>query len=200
MISKPKYKIARRLGAGVYEKTQTPKFAASEARRGKKKSKPKALSGFGEQLLEKQKIRYSYGVTERQLSRYVKEAVASKEANTPSLLFDRLERRLDNAIYRMGIASTRALGRQMVSHGHILVNGRRVTIPSYEVKKGDVVAIREGSKSSPLFQQLSEKLKTYQAPKWVAFNPGTLTGKVEGSPVYTQEFFNIDTVLEFYSR
>ena len=180
MISKPKYKIARRLGAGVYEKTQTPKFAASEARRGKKKSKPKALSGFGEQLLEKQKIRYSYGVTERQLSRYVKEAVASKEANTPSLLFDRLERRLDNAIYRMGIASTRALGRQMVSHGHILVNGRRVTIP--------------------LFQQLSEKLKTYQAPKWVTFNPGTLTGKVEGSPVYTQEFFNIDTVLEFYSR
>ena len=200
MISKPKYKIARRLVAGVYEKTQSPKFAASEARRGRKKSKPKALSGFGEQLLEKQKIRYSYGVTERQLSRYVKEAVASKEANTPSLLYDRLERRLDNAIYRMGIASTRALGRQMVSHGHILVNGRRVTIPSYEVKKGDVVAIREGSKGSPLFQQLSEKLKTYQAPKWVTFNPGALIGKVEGLPVYTQEFFNIDTVLEFYSR
>ncbi len=200
MLSKPKYKIGRRLGAGVYEKCQTPKFAASEARRGKKKSRPKALSGFGEQLLEKQKIRYSYGVTERQLSRYVNDAVESKQSNTPSLLYERLERRLDNTVYRMGIASTRALGRQMVSHGHIVVNGRRVTIPSYEVKKDDVIVIREGSKASPLFQQLSEKMKTYQMPKWVSFDPGALTGKVLGTPVYTQEFFNIDTVLEFYSR
>ena len=123
----PKYKIARRLGPAVFEKTQTQKFALSEARHaaGKKRDKrSKALSDFGLQLIEKQRVRFSYGITERQLSNYVEKAIETK-GNPSENLFASLESRLDNVVYRMGIAHTRRLARQMVSHGHFVVYGKR---------------------------------------------------------------------------
>lgn len=200
MQKKPKYKIGRRLGAGVFEKCQTPKFVASSQRKAKASSKrPKALSEFGQQLIEKQKIRFSYGITERQLSNYVKEASA-KKGSTQEQLFELLESRLDNVVYRLGLAHTRRLARQMVSHGHFTVNGTRTTIPSYRTKIGDVIAPRAGSKSSALFANLAERLKTYKQPDWVTLDESSIEGKVTGKPKNTEGFLNIGSVLEFYSR
>src|SRR3989338_8960123 len=140
MISKPKYKICRRLGPGVFDKCQTSKFASVSGKYSSKSGKrPKALSDFGNQLLEKQRIRSSYGINEKQFSNYVRDAVASKGATASDALYERLETRLDNSIYKMGLAVSRALARQMVSHGHFVVNGHKVTIPSFQVKIGDII-------------------------------------------------------------
>ena len=200
----PKYKIARRLGAGVFEKTQTQKFQLSEARhaRGKKSDKrPKPLSDFGIHLVEKQRVRFSYGITERQLSNYVIKANESKGANVGEKLFGMLENRLDNVVYRLGIAHTRRYARQMVSHGHFLVNGKRTTVPSLAVKEGDVITVREGSKKSVMFANIAKKMESYSVPKWLRFDADKLTATVAGvAPLETGGIFNLQTVLEYYSR
>ena len=199
----PRYKIARRLGPAVFEKTQTQKFQLSEARHARKKSdkRPKALSDFGIQLIEKQRVRFSYGITERQLSNYVIKATAMKGVNTGEKLYGMLESRLDNVVYRLGIAHTRRLARQMVSHGHFVVNGKRTTVPSYAVSIGDVVTVREGSKKSVLFTELATKLKNYSVPKWLRFDIEKIEAHVEGVPALeTGGAFNLNTVLEYYSR
>jgi len=104
-----------------------------------RRKRPKAPTEYGTQLIEKQKIRFSYGISERQLSNYVKKATQNKGAGTAEKLFESLESRLDNVIYRMGLGASRRATRQMVSHGHFIVNDHRVTIPSYEIKTGDVI-------------------------------------------------------------
>ena len=199
----PKYKIARRLGPAVFEKTQTQKFQLSEARHARKKSdkRPKPLSDFGLQLIEKQRVRFSYGITERQLSNYVAKAAETKGAGHAEKLYGMLENRLDNVVYRLGIAHTRRLARQMTSHGHFLVNGKRTTVPSYAVKVGDIVTAREGSKKSVLFTNLPEKMKNYSVPKWLKFDTEKISAEVIGAPVIeTGGAFNLNTVLEYYSR
>lgn len=200
MITKPKFKICRRLGPGVYDKCQTPKFAAVSKKSGAFGGRPKALSEYGLQLLEKQKIRFSYGITERQLSNYVEKASHIKGAGTSEKFFEELESRLDNVVYRMGLSPSRRGARQMVSHGHFVVNGDRVTVPSFGVKVGDVIKIREGSKGSPLFAGLGERLKEYNSPDWVSFDPEKLEGKILSKPKNTETFIDLDAVLEFYSR
>lgn len=201
MISKPKFKICRRLGPGVYDKCQTAKFSATA---GKGSSlvarRPKALSEYGTQLIEKQKVRFSYGITERQLSNYVQKAIRAKGAGTADRLYEGLEFRLDNVVYRMGLAPSRRAGRQMVSHGHFIVNNTKVTIPSYELKSGDVVKIREGSKQKKIFNNIAGKMKDYNPPAWVMFDAGTLEGKILDKPKNTESFFDLNAVLEFYSR
>ncbi len=199
MLSKPKFKICRRLGPGVYDKCQTAKFTTAP-KGGAFGKRPKALSEYGTQLIEKQKTRFSYGISERQLSNYVKKASLIKGAGTTERLFEMLESRLDNAIYRMGLAPSRRGARQMVSHGHFIVGNHRVTVPSYELKIGDVIKIREGSKSSPLFTGLTEKLKDYNAPAWVSFDLKSLEGKILAKPKNTESFVDLNAVLEFYSR
>lgn len=199
MIKKPKFKIARRLGAGVYDKTQTPKFAAS-AKGPQGGKRPKAPSEYGAQLIEKQKVRYSYGITERQLANYVKKAVHLKGAGTVLKLYEMLELRLDNAVYRMGIAPSRRAARQFVSHGHFIVHGHRVTVPSYELKVGDVIGVREGSKGRKIFDNLTDRLKDYSAPSWITFDAGRMEGKVLGLPENAETFLDLNAVLEFYSR
>lgn len=199
----PKYKIARRLGPAVFEKTQTQKFQLSEARHARKKSdkRPKPLSDFGLQLIEKQRVRFSYGIIERQLGNYVAKATETKGANSAEKLFGLLENRLDNVIYRLGIAHTRRLARQMVSHGHFIVNGKRTTVPSYAVRVGDVVTVREGSKKSVMFAELAKKLQNYSVPKWLKFEVESMTATVVGDPVLeTGGAINLNTVLEYYSR
>ena len=199
----PRYKIARRLGAAVFEKTQTQKFQLSEARHARKKSdkRPKALSDYGLQLIEKQRVRFSYGITERQLSNYVKKATETKGGNSSERLYGMLESRLDNVVYRLGIAHTRRLARQMVSHGHFVVNGKRTTGPSYAVSVGDVITAREGSKKSVLFADIPKKLQTYSVPKWLRFDGEKITATVEGVPALeVGGAINLNTVLEFYSR
>jgi small subunit ribosomal protein S4 len=162
--------------------------------------RPKAPTEYGAQLIEKQKIRFSYGITERQLSNYVKKASLIKGAGTVEKLYEELEFRLDNAIYRMGLGSSRRSTRQMVSHGHFIVNGQRVTIPSYELKSGDIIKIREGSKVKKIFNNLAEKIKDYHSPTWVSFDVNTLEGKILNKPKNTEGFIDLNAVLEFYSR
>ncbi len=200
MLKKPKYKIARRLGAGVYDKTQTPKFSAASGQFARGGRRPKALSEYGTQLLEKQKIRFSYGITERQLANYVKRAIETKGAQAAERFYQELESRLDNVLYRMGLAPSRRAARQIVSHGHFTIGGRRVTIPSYSVRPGDAIKIREGSKSKKIFEGLAEKLKEYNFPSWVAFDPAKMEGTVKALPENTETFLDLESVLEFYSR
>ncbi len=199
MINKPKFKICRRLGSGVYDKCQTPKFN-SFAKKGGKKGFRRPPSEYGLQLIEKQKIRFSYGITERQLSNYVKKASLIKGAGIVDKFYEELELRLDNAIYRMGLAPSRRGSRQMVSHGHFIVNNHKVTIPSYQLKLGDIIKIREGSKSKKIFENLTERLKDYTSPTWLIFDISKLEGKILEKPKNTESFLDLNAVLEFYSR
>ena len=201
MISKPKFKICRRLGPGVYDKCQTSKFKAASGKGGSLTARrPKALSEYGAQLVEKQKIRFSYGITERQLSNYVKKATLAKGAGTAEKFYEELEFRLDNAIYRMGLGASRRATRQMVSHGHFIVNDKKVTIPSYELKSGDTIKIRVGSKTKKIFDNLAEKIKDYNPPTWLRFDPTVMEGKILDKPKNTETFLDLNAVLEFYSR
>ena len=197
MINKPKYKIARRLGPGIFEKTQTQKFALREGRRKESRDRPRPKSDFGLQMLEKQKARYSYGIGERQFAKYVAEALAKKTTKTDELLFERLETRLDNVAYRLHLAPTRQAARQMVSHGHIMINDVRITIPSYNVKVGDKVKIREASAKKILFADLVEKLKDSMPPSWLKFDAEKLVGDVQGKPklVKSELVFDIAAIL-----
>ncbi len=201
MISKPKFKIGRRLGAGVYDKCQTPKFSASSGKfAGPGARRPKALSEFGAQLIEKQKVRFSYGITERQLSNYVKKASLVKGAGTAEKFYEGLESRLDNAVYRMGLAPSRRAARQMVSHGHFIVNAHKVTVPSYELKVKDIIKIREGSKTKKIFDNLTDRLKDYSSPSWISFDPSKMEGVILAKPKNVETFLDLNAVLEFYSR
>ncbi len=201
MISKPKFKICRRLGPGVYDKCQTAKFSATTGKMGQAGARrPKALTEYGTQLIEKQKIRFSYGITERQLSNYVKKASLAKGAGTVEKFYEELESRLDNVIYRLGLSPSRRASRQMVSHGHFIVNDQRVTIPSYGLKSGDVIKIREGSKTKKIFNNIPEKLKEYNPPAWLSFDTNVLEGRIVDKPKNTESFIDLNAVLEFYSR
>ena len=163
-----------------------------------------STSEFGEQLRAKQKMRITYGLMEKQFSTYVAEAMASHGKNkevTPELsLYRILESRLDNIVFRMGLASSRALARQLVSHGHILVNGRRLSIASHKTKIGDVISIREGSKSIKLFTSLSEKLETVKSPVWMTLDTKKAEAKLAGQPREIETIFDYQKVLEYYSR
>lgn len=203
-IFKPKkYKIARRLGAGIYEKTQGQKFMLSEAKKAKnkKRGRPNRLSDYGKQLIEKQKVRFMYGVREKQFRNYVKKALAQKNDMTPAMrLFSQLELRLDNVLYRLGFAPTRGASRQMASHGHIIVNGKRTTVPSQMLKKGDTLTIREGSKESVMFTDFDKKMSSGNVPKWLHFDVKKGTAEVKGTPTDPDAFLDFQSVIEFYSR
>lgn len=197
-----KYKICRRLGSGVFEKCQTAKFVASEARHSKnlKNKKPKALSVFASQFIEKQKVRFMYGISESQFQNYINEAVSHKGTPAATYLSELLESRADNVVYRLGFAHTRRLARQLVSHGHFVINGKKTTVASTRLKIGDVVGVRPGSQKSVLFADMPKKMKEYTCPNWLTFNIDTLSGVVQGKPNTNEGFLDFNTVLEFYSR
>lgn len=199
----PRYKIARRLGVGVFEKTQTQKFAirSEQKKMASKSSKPRAKSDYGLGLLEKQKARYSYGITSKQFGNYVAKAT-EKKGNSGEILVSLLESRFDNVALRAGFATTRQAARQMTSHGHLTINGKIVTIPSYQVKVGDVIGIREGSKKKALFTTIDEKLKAVKIPSWLKLNFDKKEVEVVGIPhvPQTELLFSVGAVLEFYSR
>jgi len=195
-----KYKIARRLGPAIFEKTQGAKFALRQERRAGRPYRPR--TEYGLSVIEKQKVRYTYGVNERQFRKYVKEAVALKGTNTVEALFGRLETRLDNVIYRLGWAPTRQAGRQLVAHGHITMDGKRVYVPSIHMKVGDKVAIRVTSLSKPVFKDLDEKLKKVALPSWLSYDAEKKVASMQGAPKWTpsEHSFNLLQVIEFYSR
>ncbi|MEX2010292.1 MAG: 30S ribosomal protein S4 [Parcubacteria group bacterium] len=197
----PKYKIARRLGAPIFEKTQTQKYALALGRKEKNGKVPRPQkSEFGKQLIEKQKARFTYGIGEKQFAKYVKSSLLSKDPIQK--LFIILELRLDNVLYRSGLAKTRLQARQMASHGHAVLNGRRVTIPSITLKMGDKVTIREGSSASMLFSEALERMKANATPAWLSVSPEKRVAEIKGEPLYvpSEAMFDLGSVLEFYSR
>lgn len=198
----PKYKIARRLKAPIFEKTQTQKFALREERKNKKKSFSKPRTDFGLQLNEKQKARMFYGITEKQFAKYVREAL-SKTTSSPIInLLKTLEQRLDNVVWRAGILPTHRSARQGVSHGHFLVNNKKVYVPSFAVKEGDKITIREGSKQSKLFAEIDSKMQDTKSPDWMNWDMTKKELSIKaGTFTENQElFFDLGQVIEYYQR
>lgn len=159
----------------------------------------KKLTNYGIQLREKQKLRRHYGVLERQFERYFEEAERMKGITGDNLL-QLLERRLDNVVYRLGFASSRPQARQFVSHGHIQVNGKKVNIPSYLVKAGDVISIKEQSRSIELIKSNLEAAAT--VPDWLELNKDSYEGKVVSLPRREHVDLPIEEhlIVELYSR
>ena len=166
------------------------------------KKQMKRLSGYGLQLREKQKAKRIYGVLEQQFHNYYKKAV-KKTGNSSFYMLSMLELRLDNAVYRAGFASSRNAARQLVGHGHILVNGKKVDIPSYQIKVGDVVKVK---KTSPQYKNIREKLSASaqkrEASGWMAVDPQELEFKIVSSPAAEDLPQNINSklIIEYYSK
>ena len=158
------------------------------------------VSEYGIQLKEKQKVKFIYGVLEKQFHKYYLNAAHMKGITGDNML-QLLELRLDNVVYRLGLGKTRRMARQVVTHGHILVNGRKVDIPSYTVKAGDVITVRQQSSQLEMFKVLREGTSVV-TPKWLTFDAPTLTGKVEALPQRDDIDFELqeNLIVEFYSR
>ncbi|MCH1958474.1 30S ribosomal protein S4 [Romboutsia hominis] len=191
----PRFKQCRRLGLNVCGHPKAMDRATKGTSRADKK-----LSPYGVQLLEKQRLKAYYGVLEKQFSNYVKKAMKSKDS-TGTALVQMLECRLDNLVYRLGLASSTRQARQMVVHGHILVNGKKVDIPSYGVSVGDVISLREKSQKNTMFKDSFQQNATSQYPyltKDVENFSGVLTRKPERNEVPIE----IDDILvvEYYSK
>jgi small subunit ribosomal protein S4 len=159
------------------------------------------LVGYGLQLREKQKVKRIYGVLENQFRRYFEMADRTRGITGETLL-QLLERRLDNVIYRMGLATSRAQGRQLVLHGHFLVNGRKVDVPSYSVKAGDQISVRGTSAQNATIQHAIEEVKGRGIPAWLSFDAGQMTGRISSLP--TREQINLPVqeqlIVELYSK
>lgn len=165
------------------------------------KRKKRGGSEYGTQLAEKQKVKRSYGIQERQFKKYY-EMASAKTGNTLDILAALLETRLDSVAFRLGFAASRSQARQMVGHGHLTVNGRRVDIPSYRVEVGDVIAIRAGSASKKIFQDIKTVLKKYEPPQWLAIDKEALKGEMKRVPEMDELDvpFKLQLITEFYSR
>ncbi len=205
----PKEKIERRLGDKLYlkgerlysQKSAVVKKPYPPGMHGKKGSRK--ASEFATQLKSKQKVKNIYRLLEKQFKGYIKKASDSKKEPYEAILKS-LENRLDNVVFRMGFGQSRDQARQLVGHGHILVNGRKVNIPSYQVKVGDEIAVREGSRKSPFFTTLMPVwLKKYDPPAWIALDKEKMAAKVNGLPTMTESGLqagDLQAIIEFYSR
>ncbi len=178
--------------------TRSRRFVGQKQRKRRKRG----LSEYGRMLREKQELRDLYRLRERQFRRYVEETLESGSRDIADQLVKRLERRLDNAIYRLGIAETRGQARQLVSHGHVLVNERKVDIPSFQVSEGDVLEIKQRSKDAGIFQGIEKRLEKYQPPSWLQLDGKNMRGQVTGQPTAeeTQPPVQISMIFEFYAR
>ena len=158
-------------------------------------------SEYAMQLTEKQKVKFVYGILEKQFRMYYEKA-ARAEGNTGEVLLSLIERRLDNVVYRLGFASTRREARQLVNHGHYTINGKRVNIPSYLVKVGDVVAVCEKSQSCTRFKMMKEADAFVAAPKWLDRDKNNLQGTVIAMPARDDIDFEIEEhlIVELYSK
>ena len=163
--------------------------------------KRKKVSKYGTQLKEKQKVKFIYGVLENQFRHYY-EMAAKKEGITGENLLQILESRIDNVVWRMGLANTRREARQLVTHAHFTVNGQKVDIPSYLVKPGDVVALKESSRSSEKFKALAEALDTKIVPKWLDLDKAALSAKVVAHSTREDIDYEVEEqqIVELYSK
>ena len=169
-----------------------------KSKRGLRPNPNKKLTDYGIQLREKQKARFVYGVMEKQFYKLYEEATR-KEGVTGELLLQYLERRFDNVVYRLGLTTTRRQARQLVSHGHLEINGKRVNIASYRVKQGDVITVREKSRDLAI---IKESLNQKSVPGWLTLDENALSAKVLENPTREAVDFDINEamIIEFYSR
>jgi small subunit ribosomal protein S4 len=200
----PKCKLARREGTDLFLKSARRALDSKcklDTPPGQHGGKNIRLSGYGVQLREKQKIRRIYGVLERQFRKYFAEAV-SRKGSTGENLLKILESRLDNVVYRIGIGSTRAEARQLVSHKAVTVNGQVVNIPSYQVKAGDVVAVHEKAKKQVRIQEALALAEQIGFPSWVSVDPKKMEGVYKSTPERSElsSDINEQLVVEFYSK
>ena len=203
MKTGPRYKIAKRLGTTVFEKAQTQKFALSAERSAKNKRGGRGRrSEYGTQMLEKQKVRVTYGLPEKQFRNYVNKALAAHSAQPTDRLHELLEMRLDNVVWRLGLAPTRRAARQMVAHGHVLVNGKKVRVPSHALSVGDRIAVREGSKGHGTLVGFSDRFMERPLPSWLSWNPKAMEGGVSERPTAASAdpAGDLSMVLSFYTR
>jgi small subunit ribosomal protein S4 len=195
----PKTKIARRFGEAIFgadKSLEKKNYGPGQHGNSRRRSKQ---SEYSVQLLEKQKAKYTYGILEKQFRNLYKKA-SSKTGVTGEILLQLCERRLDNTVYRMGISPTRSGARQLVSHRHITVNGGIVNIPSYSMRPGDVIEVREKSKA---LEAINDSVKSSSSVyEWLEFNPDTLKGTFVTVPERTQIPENIkeQLIVELYSK
>lgn len=200
----PKCKLARREGTDLFLKSARRALDTKcklDSKPGQHGAKQPRLSGYGVQLREKQKIRRMYGVLEKQFRRYFEEA-SRRKGSTGENLLKLLEMRLDNVVYRMGFGSTRSEARQLVGHKSITVNGDVVNIPSFQVKAGDVVAIRDKSRKQVRVQEALSLAEGIGFPSWVSVDPKKMEGVFKTAPERTDIAADINEqlVVEFYSK
>lgn len=196
----PKIRISRKFGEAL-----TPKAAKYLAKRnyrpGQHGQNPQRVSEFGMQLREKQKAKAIYGIMEKQFRRYYQ--MASKKAGvTGDILLEILEMRLDNAVFRLGFAITRPQARQLVNHGFFLVNGKKVNIPSYQVKVGDEISVKENKKESGYMKNILPVLSNAKTAEWVLLDAKNYSGKILSKPSKDQSdaLLNTQLIVEHYSR
>ncbi|MBI4050492.1 MAG: 30S ribosomal protein S4 [Candidatus Doudnabacteria bacterium] len=199
-ITGPKTRLARRIGEALREKDV--KYLV-------KRNYPPGMHGqnrvrkseYGLALAEKQKARWTYDIGERQFRRYVESSV-KHPGMTHDILLQFLELRLDNAVYRLGFAASRAQARQLVTHGFFTVNGKKVDIPSYELKPGDEIAVSESKRATSYIEHLMPGLKEFKPQEWLSLDPKELKGKVLGKPTaeLVGSTIQMDLIVEHYSR
>ncbi|MFQ6049764.1 MAG: 30S ribosomal protein S4 [Candidatus Paceibacterales bacterium] len=204
-------KICRRLGVKLFlkgERCLLPKCAmikrpyppGQKRKRGRRGS----LSEYGKELKEKQKLKNWYNLGERQFKNCVKKVLEKrgKVEDAPALLIKALESRLDNVVFRLGFASSRAQARQLVSHGFFLVNGKPINFPSHQLKKGDVIYLKPQKIKKGIFKNLKSSIKKHKTPSWLELNVEKLEGKIIEAPSLEEVAPPVDipTIFEFYSR
>lgn len=209
-------KICRRLGTKLFlkgEKCFSPKCPMLKRPYppGQRRKRRATLSEYNKELREKQKLKNWYNLRETQFKNYVKEVLKKRtrsskgravEEDTPTLLIQKLERRFDNVVFRMGFANSRPQARQLISHGHFLINKKKVNIPSYQVKKGDKISIAKKSQKGNIFKDLPVLLKKKQIPSWLLVDAKKLEGEVKSLPTLEEVAppVEISMIFEFYSR
>lgn len=197
----PRIRISRRFGQPIFGPSKyLERRAYPPGVHGPKKSRRKT-SDYGLGLVEKQKLRYQYGLLERQFRR-VFEMARKKRGVTGETMLQLLETRLDNVVFRMGLATTRPFARQLVNHGHIRVNGRKVSISSFNVKTGDVVEVKGTAVSRQLATKSLESSQVRPVPDWISFNKEAMSGQIMRIPTRDdiQPIVNEQLIVEFYSR
>jgi small subunit ribosomal protein S4 len=199
----PKARRVRRLGVNIYGSDKYDKVLQRKQNGPGKnpKDRPGKLSEYGQQLREKQKARDMYGLSESQFSRLY--GMATKvTGQTGDALKQMLEQRLDNVVYRAGFAMTRIQSRQFVGHGLFMVDGVRVTVPSFQVKPGQVITVRPQSKDSPVFGTIAAAHQKYTAPEWLKVDAGQLRAEIVSlpKPEHAEQAIDMRQIVEFYSR
>lgn len=203
-------KICRRAGTKLFlrgekclsAKCPTVRKPYPPGMKGKKRARP--VSEYGRELREKQKLKNWYNLRERQFRNYVKQALDArgKVEDTAAFFIEILESRLDNVVYRLGFANSRAKARQLVSHGHFLMNGRSINVPSYRVKINDKIKLKPSSAKKNIFRNLSIVFKKYKPPSWLKLDIDKLEGSVQKLPTLEESVppVEIASVFEFYSK